>query len=201
LALGSEGIDLLNDRDATLVWCPSSNRYLFSRTHSSKTIAGIRRVLLGSDSPLTAAGDLLDEVRIAHREAGVSASDLYRMLFERAAQAFRLQEGQGTIRPDAAADLIAVRDKGLSPAEIVANLRAADVELVLVGGRVQVASGEVFRRLPPELSRDLRPLEVESSLRWVRAPLGRLFREAHRALGCDIKLGGKRVRHVCSAWL
>ncbi len=201
LALGPEGIDLLNDRDATLVWCPSSNRYLFSRTHSSKTIAGIRRVLLGSDSPLTAAGDLLDEVRIAHREAGVSASDLYRMLFERAAQAFRLQEGQGTIRPDAAADLIAVRDKGLSPAEIVANLRAADVELVLVGGRVQVASGEVFRRLPPELSRDLRPLEVESSLRWVRAPLGRLFREAHRALGCDIKLGGKRVRHVCSAWL
>jgi cytosine/adenosine deaminase-related metal-dependent hydrolase len=201
LALGPEGIDLLNARNATLVWCPSSNRHLFSRTHSSKTIAGIRRVLLGSDSPLTAAGDLLDEVRIAHREAGVSARDLYRMLFERAAQVFRLQEGQGTIRPDAAADLIAVRDKGLSPAEIVANLRAADVELVLVGGRVQVASGEVFRRLPPELSRDLRPLEVESTLRWVRGPLGRLFREAHRVLGCDIKLGGKRVRHVCSAWL
>ena len=97
LALNSEGIDLLNARNATVIWCPSSNRYLFGRTHSRQSIASIRRILLGSDSPLTAAGDLLDEVRIAHREAGVSASDLYRMLFERAAQVFRLQEGQGTI--------------------------------------------------------------------------------------------------------
>ncbi len=201
LALSAEGIALLNARAATLVWCPSSNNYLFGRTHSSRTIAGIRRVVLGSDSPLTAAGDLLDEVRMAHQEAGVSARDLYRMLFERVAQVFHLQEGQGTIRPDAAADLIAVRDKGLCPAEIVANLAAADVELVIVGGRVTVASEEIFRRLPPELSRDLRPLEIESNLRWVRAPLGRLFREAHRALGCDIKLSGKRVRHVSSAWL
>ncbi len=201
LALGSEGVDLINARAATLVWCPSSNRYLFGRTHSHNIVARIRNVLLGSDSPLTAAGDLLDEVRIAHQEVGVSARELYRMVFERAAEVFRLHEGQGAIRPDAAADVIAVRDKGLSPAETIAGLSAGDIELVIVGGRVQLASEDIFRRLPPELSRDLRPLQVESTLRWVRAPLGQLFREAQRVLGCDMKVGGKRVRHVCSAWL
>jgi len=38
-------------------------------------------------------------------------------------------------------------------------------------------------------------------LRWVRAPLGRLFREAERGMGREIKLGGRQVRHVCSAWI
>ena len=200
LAISAAGIALLNARNATLVWCPSSNRYLFGRTHGSKTIASIRRVLLGSDSPLTAAGDLLDEIQIAHREAGVSARDLYRMLFLRAAQVFRLQDGQGSIRTDGVADVVGVREKGLSPAETVANLGASDVELVIVGGRVQLASEEIFRRLPPELTQELRPLEIASCLRWVKAPLGRLFSEAQKALGSEVKLGGKRIRHVCSVW-
>lgn len=200
LALGPEGIALLNAKAATLVWCPSSNRFLFGRTHDRQTIASIRHKLLGSDSPLTAAGDLLDEIRIAHHEMGVPARDLYQMLFEATVQAFRLQDRQGSIRPGAVADLIAVRDKGLNPDEAVTNLGIKDVELVMVGGRVQVASEEIFRRLPPEVSEGLRPLEVESQLRWVRAPLGKLFSEAVGVLGGEVKLGGKRVRHVCSAW-
>jgi cytosine/adenosine deaminase-related metal-dependent hydrolase/SAM-dependent methyltransferase len=201
LALDREGIALLNRRSASLVWCPSSNRFLFGRTHTPETIASVRHLLLGSDSPLTAAGDLLDEMRIAHQEVGIPPADLYRMLFRRAAEAFRLHDGEGTIRPDAAADLIAVRDTGMSPAETVVNLTAADVELVIVRGRVQVASEAVRQKLPPFLTKGLRPLQIGSELRWIRAPLGRLFREAERALGCDIKIGGKQVRHVCSAWL
>jgi adenine deaminase len=164
-------------------------------------IASIRRVLLGSDSPLTATGDLLDEVRLARQQAGVSGRQLYRMVSELPAEAFRLQDGQGSIRSTSIADLIAVRDRGLSPAETLAALQTDDVELVMLGGRVQLASGEMYRRLPLELSRGLRPMEVESTLRWVRAPLGRLFREAEGVLGHGIKLGGKRVRHVSSAWL
>jgi hypothetical protein len=161
----------------------------------------VRHLVLGSDSPLTAAGDLLDEVRVAHREMGIPATDLYRMLLGRAAQVFRLNDGEGAIRPDARADLIAVRDTGTTPAETIANLTTADVELVIVGGRVQLASEEIFRRLPPQFLSGLEPLEVESELRWVRVPLARLFREAERGLGCDLKIGGKRVRNVCSAWL
>jgi cytosine/adenosine deaminase-related metal-dependent hydrolase/ubiquinone/menaquinone biosynthesis C-methylase UbiE len=201
LALGANGIARLNERGATLVWCPSSNRFLFGRTLELQSVRTIRRLLLGSDSPLTAAGDLLDEVRIAHEEVGLSAHELFDMLFERAAKAFRLKDGQGKIRPNARADLVAVRDKGLSPAETVARLTAADVEMVMVGGQVRLASEEIFRRLPAELAQQLRPMEVGSMLRWVRAPLGRLFREAERGMGREIKLGGRQVRHVCSAWI
>jgi cytosine/adenosine deaminase-related metal-dependent hydrolase/SAM-dependent methyltransferase len=201
LALTPDGIALLNKRGATVVWCPTSNRFLFDRTHSRETITSLRQVLLGSDSPLTSSGDLLDEVHFAHREAGVAANEVYRMVFDRAAHVFPLNDGQGTIRPDAIADLIAVRDRGFAPAETLVGMKAADVELVIVGGRVQVACDTLARRLPKEATAGLVPLEVDSTLRWVRAPLGRLFREAERVLGCGIKIGGKKVRHVCSTWL
>lgn len=201
LALNPEGIALLNERSAALVWCPSSNRFLFKKTLSRQEIAAIRRVVLGSDSPLTTSGDLLDEIHIAHREIGVSASELYRMVLAGSADVFRLKEGQGTLRPGGTADLIAVRKTGLSPAETLATMTTADVELVIVRGRVMLASDEIVRRLPPEAAGGLQPLEVDSALRWIRAPLARLFREAEKVLGNEIKIGGKRVRHVCSAWL
>ena len=201
LALDAAGVALLNSRGAALVWCPSSNRFLFGRTHERATIASVRRLLLGSDSPLTAMGTLLDEVRIAYRELGVSAADLYEMLFARAAHAFRLSDGEGGLRPNGTVDLIAVRDCGLSPAETLASLTMSDVEMVMVRGRVQLASDEVLRRLPHGISAGLEPLEIDSTLRWIRARLARLFREAERVLGPEIKLGGKRVRHVCTAWL
>ena len=201
LALDTEGISLLNRRGATLVWCPTSNHFLFGRTHAREALSGINNVLLGSDSPLTAAGDLLDEVRFAYSEVGLPADELYRMLFTRPQGVFRLQDGQGTTLPGAIADLIAVRDTGISPAETVATMATKDVELVIVAGRVHLAAAAIAMRLPDELMSGLQPLEVEGQLRWVRAPVGKLLAEAARILGCDIRLGNKRVRHVCTAWL
>lgn len=201
LALTSEGIELLNRRAAALVWCPSSNQFLFGVTHTRRRLASVQRLLIGSDSPLTAKGGLLDEVQIAHRQIGIPVDEVYRMLFERAAAVFRLHDGEGKIRPDTAGDVIAVRDLGLSPAETLANLTAADIELVIVRGRVQLASEEILPRLAADASVGLHPIEVDSVVRWIRAPLAHLFREAERVLGPEIKLGGKRVQHVSTAWL
>jgi cytosine/adenosine deaminase-related metal-dependent hydrolase/ubiquinone/menaquinone biosynthesis C-methylase UbiE len=201
LALSAEGVALLNRRDASLVWCPSSNRFLFGRTREREDVVSVRHLLLGSDSPLTAIGNLLDEVRIAHDEVGIPSGQIYRILLQRAATTFRLRDGEGTIRPGATADLIAVRDRGLSPAETITSMTPSDIELVIVHGRVQVASETIMSRLSPDDSAGLQPLQVDSEVRWIRAPLGRLFHEAERALGCELKIGGKRVRHVCTAWL
>ena len=81
----------------------------------------------------------------------------------------------------------------------MANLTVWDIELVVVGGRVQVVSEA---NMSTASSRRSWTAAVASGigLRWVRAPLGHLFREAERALGCEIKIGGKRVRHVSTAW-
>ena len=193
LALGKEGQALLSDAGAGLVWCPSSNVFLFGRTLSAREIRGVRRVAIGSDSPLTAQGDLLDELRFAHEISELSTKELYQSATTRPVELLRLKNGEGGIRAGAWADLIAVRDTGRSPCDTLAGLSFEDIELVVIGGRVQLASMEMSARLPLETLLGLEPLCVEGTVRWIRAPIKRLFEQTTAHLASEIRLGGKRV--------
>jgi len=193
LALDKGGRALLRESGAGLIWCPSSNVFLFGRTLSARVIESLPRLALGSDSPLTAIGDLLDEVRFARDLAQLHADTLYRLVTSRSAQLLRLREGQGSLRPGGVADIVVVRDSGRSPAETLVSLSYRDVELVLLGGCVHLASDELWERLPEGARAGLQPMVVEDTLRWVRAPLERLFRETEPHLPDGIFLGGRRV--------
>lgn len=198
LGLDEAGFALLRSAGAALIWCPTSNVFLFGRTHDRKTLECLRYLALGSDSPLT-GGDLLDEIRFAAETVGLPVEQLYLLVTTKAAQVLRLKSGEGTLRIGALADFIAVKDNGLSPARTLAALTYRDVELVVIGGQVQLASSELLQRLPRLVKTGLHPLEIEGELRWIRAPLNRLFAEAQRHLPGEIKLGGRRVRHGLSA--
>jgi cytosine/adenosine deaminase-related metal-dependent hydrolase/SAM-dependent methyltransferase len=193
LALNKKGRELLRVTGAGLIWCPSSNIFLFGRTLSARDIESLPNVALGSDSPLTAEGDLLDEVRVALGVSQLPVEKLYNFVTCKAARILRLWEGQGVIRAGGLADIVAVRDKGQSPAETLASLSYRDVELVMIGGRVHLASDEMLRRLPESTQEALQPLALENAVRWVRAPLARLFRDTAAHLPGGIFLGGKRV--------
>jgi cytosine/adenosine deaminase-related metal-dependent hydrolase/SAM-dependent methyltransferase len=217
LGLDAKGRAFLNSAGASLVWCPTSNAFLFGRTHDRETINSFAKVALGSDSPLTADGDLLDEVRFAHEAIGLSAEDLYRFVTIHPAEALRLRAAEGTIRVGGVADFVAVRDTGLSPAQTLVGLSFRDVELVVIGGYIHLASPDIYERLPRVMRASLHPLEVDSPLkvdgpseasrssqvnrtiRWIRAPLTRLIADAKAHLPGDLYLGGKRVRHALSA--
>jgi cytosine/adenosine deaminase-related metal-dependent hydrolase/ubiquinone/menaquinone biosynthesis C-methylase UbiE len=196
LALDDRGKALLRSAGAALVWCPSSNVFLFGHTHDRDAIRGLSNTSLGSDSPLTAEGDLLDEIRFAHEKVQMPEEDLYALVTTRAARVLRLKDGEGTLRAGALADFVGVRDTGLSPAKTLASMSYRDVELVVIGGSVQLASGAVVARLPRLAATGLRPLEIEGEVRWIRAPIDRLFAETKRHLPGEIRLGGKKVSYV-----
>lgn len=198
LALDTLGVALLKSRGASLIWCPSSNVFLFGKTHTSNAIEKFPFVALGSDSPLTAQGDLLDELRFAHDQVGVAPEGLFAQVTTRAARILHLSEGEGTFRVSALADLIAIRDSGLSPALSLAASSYADVELVLLAGNVQLVSAQLAPRLPPRILDGMELLEIAGHARWVRAPVGRLFREATSILGSDIRLNGRSVKYDCA---
>ncbi len=201
LALEEKGAALLNRRRTALVWCPTSNEFLFGRTHARGFLNLVDNVVMGSDSPLTCRGDLLDDIGFAYDQVGVDADELYRMLLSRPAKVFRMHEGQGMLRPGGGADLIAVRDAGTDPATTLCEMSAADIALVIVRGRVQLASNSFISRLPTACTTDLRPLEVDGRIVWIRAPLGWLFGKTVGAVGSEITLGRRKVRRVCAAWL
>jgi cytosine/adenosine deaminase-related metal-dependent hydrolase/ubiquinone/menaquinone biosynthesis C-methylase UbiE len=199
LALNEKGAALLNRRRTALVWCPTSNEFLFGRTHTREVLNSLDSVVMGSDSPLTCRGDLLDDIGFAHKQAGVDADELYRMVLSRPAKVFRMHDGQGTLRPGMCADLVAVRDAGSDPATTLCEMSAGDIALVIVKGRVQLASDSLIKRLPAACTSELRPLEVDGRIVWIRAPLGWLFGKTVGALGSEITLGRRKVRHVCTA--
>jgi cytosine/adenosine deaminase-related metal-dependent hydrolase len=193
LGLGTKGSALLRSARAGLVWCPSSNQFLFGRSMSPDEIREFPRVALGSDSPLTARGDLLDEIRYAHEELHTPAAELYKYVTRSTASLLRLTRGEGRLQAGGVADLMVVRDMGLSPADTLTSLSFRDVEVVLVRGRVQLVSEEMRCRLPQSAYEGLQPLSVEGTVRWIRAPLDRLFSETSVHLNGPLYLGGKRV--------
>jgi cytosine/adenosine deaminase-related metal-dependent hydrolase len=196
LGLDERGKSLLREAGASLVWCPTSNTFLFGRTLSSEDLKEFPKIALGSDSPLTADGDLLDELRFAHQKVGIAEQQLYSMLTASASDTLRLRNGEGTLRIGALADFIAVHDEGQSPAMTLASLCWKDVELVVVGGCVQLASGKILERLPKRFTKKLQPLRIEDEIRWIRAPLSHLYSSAKKHLAGDIKLGGRKVSYV-----
>ncbi len=199
LALNADSTRLINRRDAAVVWCPSSNQFLFGKTLTTSQILSLRNVALGTDSPLTASGDLLDELKIAARAAAISRESLYRMVTTEPASILRLRDGEGRMLGNGVADFVAVRDDGSEPSERLLNLQTEEIGLIAVGGRIRLACDAVFHHLPGAFRDHLEPMDINGARVWVRAPLAWLFREARKVLGTEFTLGKKRVDYAGSA--
>jgi cytosine/adenosine deaminase-related metal-dependent hydrolase len=199
LACTPESVSLINRRLAALILCPTSNEFLFHRSPSLAFIRSLDTAVLGSDSPLTAAGDLLDEIRFAYERIGLDANSLYAMVTDRSAKVLRLRRGEGYLKPGSVADMLVVRDAGLSPAETLAQLTSDQIELVILAGRIQLAGPSLIERLDGPLRQGLQLFEVDGEPRWVRAPIHKLLADAEEALGSDLRVGGKRVRRASAA--
>ncbi|MGC1359629.1 MAG: amidohydrolase family protein [Silvibacterium sp.] len=197
LACTAKEISLINQRGASLVVCPTSNWFLFEKTLQHGLLTSVERVALGSDSPITAAGDLLDEIDYLYGQAGLNPDMIYSMVTTSPAEMFHLKDGQGRIAESGVADLIAVRGHYDTPARAISELTFGDVELVLLAGRVQMASPHLYARLPYHLRSGMELIEVAGHQRWIRAPLQALFASAECVLGQQkLLLAGREVRYL-----
>jgi hypothetical protein len=162
-----DGWQLIRESGASVVWCPRSNLFTLGRTLSRQTIASGVPIALGTDSPLTAEGDLLDEIRVA-REL---APDLP---LEAAARILRLAP-----QPD---DWIGAPAFGEPP------------ELVVIAGAIRLIGIRLARALPPHICREFFPMQIETRppvlVRW---NMPRLLEETAKHLGSEIRLAGRRV--------
>jgi cytosine/adenosine deaminase-related metal-dependent hydrolase len=194
LAISFDSIALLNERGASLIICPTSNQFLFNQLLDTEHLNAIKNVALGSDSPLTAIGDLLDELRFAHAEMELKPGELYRMVTTNPASILRLNRNEGRLVPDAVADMIAVRDTGATPAKTLSVLTSADIELVVLAGRIRLASSSIVRRLPIELQRRMQPFEVDGQIKWIQAPIHERLATTKEILKSDVVyVGGKKI--------
>jgi amidohydrolase family protein len=166
----------LSSRGASLVWCPASNAFLFGRTVPARQLLdaserGAAQLCLGSDSRVTGARDLLDELRAASALDAVTPRELLRMVTTSPADVLRLPDA-GRLVPGARADLVVIPGKRDDAAETLLGTKRCDVALVAIGGRPIVAAPEladVFRARWISA----RPIAVDGSRRLAAASLAR----------------------------
>lgn len=193
VAAERSGLALLGIRGAGLIWCPTSNVFTLGRTLGHESVTNFHRTALGSDSALTAQGDLLDELRFAHRQSGINSERLYSMVTDTASDVLRLRNGEGALRTGASADLIALKDAGKSPAGTLVDAGPARVELSMQGGELKLYSDEMGACWPDCFQTDFEPISVAGVRRWVRAPVAWMLAETRKHLGSKFCLAGREV--------
>jgi cytosine/adenosine deaminase-related metal-dependent hydrolase len=133
----------LDRAGAGLIWCPSSNLSLFGRTAEVADLVERRRVALGTDSRLSGARDLLDELRLVGRISGLDDPSLESLVTSHSAQLLRLSD-RGVLRVGARADIL------ILPARTrLAAANRADVRLVLIEGIVRFGDKDYARSVAP----------------------------------------------------
>jgi cytosine/adenosine deaminase-related metal-dependent hydrolase len=185
-------IQTMRNRGAALVWCPSSNLFTLGRTVPPQHLHAGLPVALGTDSPLTAEGDLIDEIRVAQAYGACAPDELFEMITTGAARILRLGGGHGAITEGGVADLVAIVDRGQTPANAVLGLQP---HMVMVRGRMRMISDSFARRLRPRAAQGLHPIEIEGRGRWLTdIDIPTLHSAAREVLGHPVRLAGRAVR-------
>lgn len=185
IALDRKALRTVQRRGCSMVWCPSSNLLTYGETLRANAAAA-----LGTDSAISAAGDMIDELRIAHARCGAAPESLYRLVTVGAARALRVRGG--VVAEGSPADLVAVIDRGQSPAEALLDFVP---ELVIVAGRVHLVSEALCSSFEARATRGFHSISLEGRGTW-RTPfdIPGLLERARAALGPEIRLAGKLVQ-------
>ena len=159
----ADGWELIRKTGAGVVWCPRSNLFTLGQTISPEVVASGIPMALGTDSPLTAEGDLLDEIRAASGYSGGDASRILRI-------------------PERSGDWIAAPAFGEPPELVVIGDR-----IRLIGPRL---ARTLPRRTCLEFYPLNIETRAAVLVRW---NVPRMLEETERHLGEDVRLAGRRV--------
>jgi cytosine/adenosine deaminase-related metal-dependent hydrolase len=138
VGFGDAAADRVIAAGAGLVWCPSSNHFLFEATADVRAFDDADRLALGSDSRLSGERDLLDELKAAHGTRQLSAEGVARTVTTGAAQLLRLCHG-GRFTVGAPADVTVMQASETCPFDTLVAASRGDVRLTMIGGEPRIA--------------------------------------------------------------
>jgi cytosine/adenosine deaminase-related metal-dependent hydrolase len=153
----ADGVRRLRQARCAVVWCPTSNLFLFGATSPPALLAPGIDLMIGSDSLVSGAGTLLDELRAARALSLVADERLIDAVADTAAR--RLGLARRTLEAGASADLVVLRRDLL-------DASAADVALVVAAGVPRVVDPVLAPALGKVYAHGRR-LALDGVVRWV----------------------------------
>ncbi len=182
--------------ELAIVWCPSSNLYTLGRTLTPDQVTSYPNIALGTDSPLSGVGDLLDEIRLAYGQLGIPAPLVYELVTSRAARLLRLNSETGL----SAARLQGRPHRHPGPGAHACRHARSDYP-----GAMWTSSWKAEESCcypPPSRTafranskRDWKQISIDGVDRFLRAPVAGLWSETSAALGRTPTLSGRTLCH------
>jgi cytosine/adenosine deaminase-related metal-dependent hydrolase len=135
-------IEVVAKQHCHMVWCPGTHEFLYGRTGNvPRWLEHGINTTLGTDSSLTGALNLFEEMRTAQRLYGqmfhqsLPLDEMFRMVTCNPARALMLGDTIGRIAPGHSADLLVLeRRSGIPPLETLVEAEPHDVVLLLHEG-------------------------------------------------------------------
>lgn len=177
VGLGPQAADRVLAAGAGLVWCPSSNQFLFNATADVRVFDDADRLAMGSDSRLSGEGDLLDELKAAQATRQLSAEGLARAVMSGAARLLRLPDA-GRLSAGSPADLIVLRPAEACPFDTLVAASRGDVRLSMIDGRPCIAEPALSAVFDAARVASL-PATVDGAPRRVARWIGRRVSRMH----------------------
>ncbi len=194
LGFSETDIKKVQKRGCTVVWCPSSNFFMFNVTCKIKKIlkAGVN-CALGTDSTHTGSVNLLEEMRFAREMymkmygEALDSRIIFDMVTVNAAKAFRMEHDIGSIEENKVADIFVLKPRDDNPYEALVKAQIEDIELLTWEGSPVLGSTRYkeFFQLDGESYTDIR---VKGQEKFVKGDPARLLSEVREKVGFKKKL-------------
>jgi cytosine/adenosine deaminase-related metal-dependent hydrolase len=120
---------------SALVWCPVSNYFMFNETARVDILKAHTRIVLGTDSTLTAGWNFWDHLRLAKDNSLFCDQELFSMVTDQAAAVWGLGK-KGSLQKGFVADLVIL--KNAEGKDHIFERNPEDILLVMRGGEVKL---------------------------------------------------------------
>ncbi|MET4569295.1 amidohydrolase family protein [Rhodanobacter soli] len=169
VGLRERDVDRVIASGAAVVWCPTSNHALLGRSLDPRRLCTAGRLALGSDSRLSGARDLLDEMRGVAARGELSPRQLLGLATTDAARILRLPS-RGSLAPGARADLVIVEDRGGDAESNLTGIRRSDIRAVVRDGVPRIADPD-FAEWFAATGVDAVPVTLDGKPKLLAGPL------------------------------
>lgn len=196
--IGIHGIAMTEEQSKNffaLIWCPDSNIFLFGKTADISSLKKNTDILFGTDSTLTADGNIFENLRTARSLNMLSDQELFHSLTKAAAKIWGLNNC-GSIEAGKNTDIVIASQKSDNIYESFYNTNPEDILLILKNGVVILFDRSIKESLTRILKHEDRfnEININGNVKYADYPIGEIISKI-KALksGTEIKLNDNFV--------
>jgi cytosine/adenosine deaminase-related metal-dependent hydrolase len=118
-----------------ITWCPASNYFLFNRTANIGELKEETKIIFGTDSAVSADGNIWDHLRFARKIKALDDNDLFRSITSTPAEVWDLK-ALGSVSEQYLADLVIAKNGLKNRWDSFFSLTPGDFIMILKKGRI-----------------------------------------------------------------